>query len=1041
MKMMHLLRATALVSCITFAHPGAALAQATATGESQTGDPTTQGIVQSAEADEEQAGEDIVVTGSRIRRAGFDTLEPAVVVSNEYLETRGLTNVADALNEIPGFGVGVTPEGGQSSFGVGQNFVNRFGLGSARTLTLVNGRRFVSTNAPTIFGNPPGLQVDLNIIPSRLVDRIETIAIGGAPTYGSDAIAGTVNVILKQDFDGIDLSALAGITERGDNPRYNLSAIVGKNFAGGRGNITVAASYDRADGVLALERDIFQQGIGTGTNPTAGTPSALIPGRTPGNDGRVNPNVPFNTGISDGIANLVYIRNTRIFSLTAGGLLYPILLPGQANNLADGTPRGFGANARTRLQFDGNGNLVPFDPGLPFGAQNASGGDGFDLASTSQLTSQLERYTANILGKFEITPNITVFGEGTYYRADGTELIDQSIYNATLFGGTSSTLTFAANDPRLTQQARDTLAGLGVTQFRLSRASRDLVENNAAARTEVYRGVIGLRGDFELAGRNLFWEATANYGRTEGQFFSDVLNQQNFVNAINNCNPTPAFNSAPGGIAPIADAACVPLDIFGENRATSAARSYVTDRTTARTALEQQVYNVNLSGDLFSLWSGDIGFAVGFEHRYEFGSFSPDAFQRAGLGRSVPIGANEGSFSTNEVFGELLIPLVSPENDVPLIYNLQLEGKVRYVDNTVNGGFTAYTAGGRYSPIRDIQFRGNYTRSLRAPSITELFTPQSPSFNFFPDPCDAALIGGGTNPTVRARNCAAFFDDYGITGPFNSNARVASIPSLSGGDVNLDNEEGRAYTFGVVIQPSFIPRLRLAVDWNRIRITGNIASLLPANIAEGCYDNPDFDASNPDAGNAFCTLFTRVRSADPATNGQLVNDAGNPGLRTVFVNGAFIEMKGLTAELAYNFELGTTRIDVGSTLFYLNTLRSSNNGVTVTDFEGSLTDPEFSGQFNLGLTTGDVGLDLQANYRDSAVFARSDTVESRDILSVSDYWTFNGSLNFQIEEDSIFRLTISNMFDRDAPFPVTTNGAGIYDFLGRRFTASISKRF
>ena len=465
--------------------------------------PDDDGQISNADGSEASSGEDIVVTGSRIRRAGFDTLEPAVVVSNEYLETRGLTNVADALNEIPGFGVGVTPEGGQSSFGVGQNFVNRFGLGSARTLTLVNGRRFVSTNAPTIFGNPPGLQVDLNIIPSRLVDRIENIAIGGAPSYGSDAIAGTVNVILKQDFDGIDLFGLAGISERGDAPRYSLSAIVGKNFAGGRGNITFAASYDRADGVLALERDVFQQGIGTGTNPTAGSASALIPGRTPGNDGRVNPNVPFNTGNADGIANLVYIRNTRIFSLTAGGLLYPTA---GSNNLADGTPRGFGADGRTRLQFDSNGNLVPFNPGLPFGAQNASGGDGFDLASTSQLTSQLERYTANFLGKYEITPNITAFAEATYYRANGTELVDQSIYNATLFGGTSSTLTFAANDPRLTQQARDTLAGLGVTQFRLSRASRDLVENNASARSEVYRGVIGLRGDFELAGRNLFWK-------------------------------------------------------------------------------------------------------------------------------------------------------------------------------------------------------------------------------------------------------------------------------------------------------------------------------------------------------------------------------------------------------------------------------------------------------------------------------------------------------------------------------------------------------
>jgi outer membrane receptor for ferrienterochelin and colicin len=159
----------------------------------------------------------ITVTGSRIRRAGFDTLEPAIVVSEEYLKDRGLTNVADALNEIPGFGVGVTPEGGQSGFGVAVNFVNRFGLGSNRTLTLVNGRRYVSSNSPTIFGPAgPGQQVDLNVVPSLLVDRIENVAIGGAPTYGSDAIAGVVNVILKKDFEGLETTATYGITDRGD---------------------------------------------------------------------------------------------------------------------------------------------------------------------------------------------------------------------------------------------------------------------------------------------------------------------------------------------------------------------------------------------------------------------------------------------------------------------------------------------------------------------------------------------------------------------------------------------------------------------------------------------------------------------------------------------------------------------------------------------------------------------------------------------------------------------------------------------------------
>lgn len=160
-----------------FANAGIAQAQAQAQASTTEGQESKQeGKGKVAEL------ETVTVTGSRIQRAGFDTLEPATVIGQEYLQERGITNVADALNEIPGFGAGVTPEGGQSSFGVGVNFVNRFGLGSNRTLTLINGRRFVSSNPPTIFGpGAPGIQVDLNVVPTSMVERVENLAIGGAP--------------------------------------------------------------------------------------------------------------------------------------------------------------------------------------------------------------------------------------------------------------------------------------------------------------------------------------------------------------------------------------------------------------------------------------------------------------------------------------------------------------------------------------------------------------------------------------------------------------------------------------------------------------------------------------------------------------------------------------------------------------------------------------------------------------------------------------------------------------------------------------------
>jgi outer membrane receptor protein involved in Fe transport len=1009
-------------------------------------------FAQSTTAAPEEATESreaILVTGSRIKRAGFDTLEPATVVSKEYLDTRGLTNVADALNEIPGFGVGVNPDGNQSTFGVGQNFVSRFGLGSARTLTLVNGRRFVSTNAPSIFGNTPGLQVDLNVIPSEMVDRIENLAIGGAPTYGSDAIAGTVNVILKKNYEGFSIQGLGGITQRGDNGRYSVSALVGQNYGDGRGNITMAVSYDRANGVLAGSRSIFQQGIATGTNPLATSASALLPGRTPGTDGRVNPNIPFNTGNADGIPNSVYIRNARIFSLTTGGLLLPAT---GATTIASGLPRGFGAN-NLLLQFDPSGNLVTYNPGVPFGAQNASGGDGWNLVGdTSQITSTLERITGNVIANYELTDGVNAFFEGTYYFARGFELIDQSIFNATLFGGNSAPLTFQATDPRLTAQARATLANNGITSFRLSRASSDLVNNNASGETNVYRGVAGFNGDFTVAGRDWNYEVSANWGRSVSTFRANVLNQQKFVNAINNCQVagvTAANNVAPGGLLPIADTACVPLDVFGQGRASAAAKAYVTGVTNARAFIEQQVYSASVgTSSLFTLWAGDVGVNIGVEHRIEKASFKPDAFQRAGLGRSVPIGGNYGKFSTKEAYGELLIPLVSPANNVPLIESLDLEAKGRYVDNSVNGGFWAYTFGGRYRPIRDIELRGNYTRSLRAPSVVELFTPQSPAFNTFPDPCDSVNIASGPNPTVRAANCAAFFASYGLNGAsFNSLARVATVPVVSGGNTSLANEQGRAYTFGVVLRPSFVPRFRAAVDWNRIRITGNIASLTPANIAEGCYDNPSFNAADVDNANPFCSLIRRDRTpADPTRNGQLSIVNTRPALVSTYVNGAFIEFKGLTAEVDYNFPLDAigindTRIDLGGSLFYLESLRQSNNGVTVVENQRTLGNPEFAGQVSLGVTYKDFGIDLQANYQSPQQFDRTFNVETRDILKVRDYWLFNGSMTMKVQKDSIMRFAVSNLFDRDPPFPLTTNGLGIYDYLGRRFTMSFEHKF
>jgi outer membrane receptor protein involved in Fe transport len=998
----------------------------------------------STAAEEREA---IIVTGSRIRRVDFDSLEPTIVVSSQYLEARGLTNVADALNEIPSFGVGVTPEGGQSSFGVGQNFVNRFGLGTARTLTLVNGRRFVSSNAPSIFGPAaPGLQVDLNVIPSIMIDRVENIAIGGAAAYGSDAIAGTVNIILRNNFDGVEVRGLGGISDKADAARYNLSALAGKNFgADDRGNIAVALSYDETRGTLSTSRERYRQALVFNPNPLAGSAAANFPvGRSPENDGRVNTSVPFNTGNADGIPNSVLIRNSRIFGLTPGGVLFPAT---GAFLGANNAPNGFGPGGTTRLRFDENGNLVDYNFGIPFGTQNASGGDGLFLNETLPLLTDLQRFTANLNGRYEFSRAFGVFVEGTYYRADALELIDQPIYNATLFGGLSAPLRYQATDPRLTDQARARLQQLGVTSFRLSRGSRDIVTNNAESRQELYRIVGGLEGEFNLFGKNWYWEASANYGHSEGTFGQTVLDVQRFANAVNVardpatgrivCNVagvTAANNVAPSSPLPIADPACVPLDLFGEGRASPEALAYVTTRTRALAILEQEVYNANVGGSLLTLWAGDLQFAAGYEHRVERGEFRPDDFQQAGRGRAVAIGPNEGQFNTDEVFGEIVLPLASPDNGWTLLYSVDVEAKARYVDNSVNGGFWAYTLGGRYRPIRDVEFRGNYTRSLRAPAITELFTPIGNIFTTVPDPCDSRNVAGGARPEVRARNCAAFYAFYNLNpATFQSVAVGATVPGTSGGDPNLDNEEANSWTVGVVLRPSFLPRFRAAVDWNSVSIVGNIANLGAADLATGCFDNDNFNAADVPNANQFCSRLRRT------PDGQIVNDPQNPGVITGFVNGAFIDFRGLTSEFAYNFPLWRGTVDLGGTVFYLKTLTTNNNGVVANPDAGEIGNPKFEGQLNLGYTLDNFGVDLQTRYTGKAKFNNLNTVETQDILEVDAQWLFNLSFSLRVAEDHLFRFTVTNLTDTPPPFPIA--GIGTYDTLGRRFAVSFQSRF
>jgi outer membrane receptor protein involved in Fe transport len=1041
------LRRSTLTLSVLMALSAPALAQTTpATAPVDAQDPAA-----SSTASEKAPTEldTIVVTGSRIPRAGFDTLEPATVISGEKIRERGFVNVADALNDTVGFGVGQTPEGGQANFATGVNFVNRFGLGSNRTLTLVNGRRVVTSRALTNFGASAGLQVDLNAIPTQMVERIENLSIGGAPTYGSDAIAGVVNIILKDHYEGAEVNVNYGVTDRGDNETLGYSFIGGMNFGPEeRGNIALSGNFAQVDGLLRTDREDFAKSYAFGVNPNAGQMAANQPGRTPGTDGRINTNVPFDTGIGDGIPGAVLISDAHTMTSTFGGLV----LPGSGSiNKTGGALVGFGANRDRYLQFDPTGNLVTYNPGLNFGNTTAVGGDGVFTAPITGLLSNQERYSLNLVGHYDVTDRMRVFWEGTNYHSENTSLATATFGNNTTGTRLNSALLVRADHPLLNAQARSTLAGVGITgtqTFRLNRTFKNFGLTPEQTEGDINRWVVGAKGDFDLGSKIIDWEVSANYGRMHAINSQTALNHQNFINAINNCQTTVGYVTLagfPAGSGRTADPNCVAVSPFGDGEISEEAKAYLTDYQATEFLQEQYVYSAFAHTDLVDMWAGPLAVATGFEHRTEEGGFEPNDFTRLGLGRSVAIPGLHGKFHTNEYYGEVSVPLASEENDIPALHSLNVDMKARHVDNSVNGGFNAYTYGLRWEPIEGLLFRGNKTRSLRAPVITELYLPPVELFQTTSDPCDVRNVNSGPNPTVRRANCQAFYSAYGVNGSsFQQNSATAR--GARQGNPDLDNETADSWTAGVVWTPTFVKNLRVAVDYNKILLHGQIFAQSTNNVLAACYDNPEFNTADVNNANEFCSRVTRVQGPFNATTNP---NAGQFDIIAVpYRNGDFIKFGAWTGEVVYTLNTeGLGKFGFSANGQVMRHFESNSTGVptTTTRDVGEIGLSKYQYQFGASWDRGHWGVNAGARYLSRAKFDNDNTADTQDILELPSYWLFNAGADYKIGPDNngIVRLSINNLTDEAPPLGSTPGelGIGTYDILGRRYSMSFTWRF
>ncbi|MGA9797075.1 MAG: TonB-dependent receptor [Rhizomicrobium sp.] len=1003
----------------------------------QTGDnaitirrPTTQ--ISAPSADEAANGgavEEVVVTGSRIKRAGFDTLEAAIVTSSEQIQQRGYTNILDALQATPGFGVpGSSSLGaGQGRLGIGQSFANFFGLGSQRTLTLVNGRRFVSSN--TAAGGSgsnasPGSQVDLNLIPVGLVDHVETVAIGGAPVYGADAIAGTVNIILKDHYEGAELTAQYGISDQGDAENQTYRALFGANFDNDRGNVVFSAEYNKQDSLRMSDR--------------FGLLYAL-------------PN-PADTGPNDGIPAFFFNPNTSFAFMTEGGLPYDgsvLDIPGL--HYPGLYPNGnyiFNASGQP-LQFDKKGQLVPMNFGTP--AQNAqlgggayiplyaSGGDGVTAADHFGLLAGTTRTLLNGNAHYDLAPNVRAFLETSYAHTDGVLPSDlTSIIAPNIIGAES--LSFSVTNPYLSSGDRATILANGLTTFNLSRNLNDVVDTMPAhSQEDVYRIVGGFEGSFQAWSNEWSWNASYNYGNSRTDSTDNYIDPTRILLAAD------AVKDASGNIVCASGGSCVPIDLFGENAFSKQAANYVTNHAEGIGINTLEDINANLSGDLpISVFGADpVKFNIGYEHRRESANFKPNAALAAGDSIDGVPGYSPiaGSFHTDEAYGETVIPLISDDEGLPVIKSASFEGAARYVQNSAAGGDVTWSAGGRVAPRLPgwgdgLVLRGVATHAIRDPAITELYLGSSGVLNGLTDPCDAGNVGAGPDPSARLANCTKALAAVGgpAPGSFHSTTGSISQAGVESGNPDLKNEVANSWSLGFVYQPVSDSHFRFSADWSNIDLRNGIQLLDIDSILSACYDSPSFPST-------ACSHFSRLTKAQ-ATGPRIAGDIA-AGYTEGYVNTSSLNFAGLILSAQYDSDLAdmfSSMNDAGAlslsgTMFYTDRYDEVSFAGQPTAFEaGTLDVPKYKLQLNAGYTWHKFDTSVQVLWTSSSVIDNTLTTETYANFTVPNYTLINATIGYQLTDMFHAQIVVNNVFNKKLPEVAQLERSfNLYDPIGRTF--------
>ncbi len=1040
----------------------------------------------------------IVVTGSRIASPNLSSVVPITSIGGEQFFEQGNVNVGDSLNNLPqlrstfaqqnpGLGIGIA----------GLSLLDLRGLGTARTLVLVNGRRHVPAD---ILNN--AVSPDVNSIPNDLIERVDIVTGANSALYGSDAIAGVVNFILRKGYEGIQLRAQDGISGKGFGASYYVSAMAGKNFAGGLGNITLHGEYSHQDRVFASDIPWMRSQDGLLTVDV--DPSGL-----PGN--------------SDGIPDRAFFTDVRSSTINRFGLI-PIdqrtgnPTCGQAIVATNGGPSTTGGvSFSCTYIFDAQGNLLP-QTGSRIGTginSSVIGGNG-QTGREGQLLSvypEQDRYNANLLAHYELTSGIEAFFEGKFSHINtvgnnagpsfiqGTQTqfdfrerprLDnpflttaQRTQLATLISDSGCRSDLSVTCPaagNLTATDRTNIAN-GSYRFVLARSLLDVGIRDENFTRDTYRFVGGLRGTFN---DDWTFELSANYGKFKETITTDgYIDKQRFVLSMDaGRNPVTGqiqcrsqYDASAAVILNrtlsadqtktltdrlAADiAACKPYNPFG-GKDNSAAIDYFSFAGTNHASLDQLDILGFVSGDssqVFNLPGGPVRFALGGEYRREKASYVQDDYLQSGLTNNVVIPTfAPDPFVVKEAFGELQVPLLA---DMPFFQELTLSGAARVSKYQGSVGTVwAWNGGVTWAPVRDLLFRANYGKSVRAPNVSETAFPLVPNFSTITDPCDIVQRNNNSN---RLANCTT---DVGAANLVNLNSRTYSLPIVSGSNPNLAAETSNSLTIGGVFRPSFAPGLSLTVDYYNIEVNGVITSATAQQILNSCYDQATLD-------NIFCKQFTRYQGTGTGPFGELSGAILGNTLIVAPLNYARRICEGIDTQVSYDTRFGDD-MRIGANLIYVHALRSSNfQDPTYPGIENvileELGDPKDEFRFDFNIGKGPITLGYKMHYigpmyvnayedfnvvtygPDSGADTDSSKLLNLDYADVQKYQAvfYHGlRLDFDLDEAGIakgFKLYVGvdNVLDTHPPLGSTATGAGsaIYDAFGRYFYAGVRTRF